>query len=257
MNQRGITSHYKLAGAVIGRLAGCILGVPVENWHPEDICSMAEQFGDDFPPRDYWTKVYYPNRSSHHGFAQRKDYSKEFMKCAPPDDDIGYTILDLLVIEKYGFDFTTEDIASVWMEKLPFAHSAEKVALANIHNHLPIDQVASVHNPYVEWIGGCIRSDGWAWVCAGHPDKAAEFAWRDAYLTHRQNGMYGEMFFAAAEAAAFVESSFEKIIEIWKCCVFMNCFVFYQRHSLFFCKFIQKCNIWNIPIKQLIIRRGF
>lgn len=204
----------KLAGAVIGRLAGCILGVPVENWHPEDICSMAEQFGDDFPPRDYWTKVYYPNRSLHHGLAQRKDYSKEFMKCAPPDDDIGYTILDLLVIEKYGFDFTTEDIASVWMEKLPFAHSAEKIALANIHNHLPIDQVASVHNPYVEWIGGCIRSDGWAWVCAGHPDKAAEFAWRDAYLTHRQNGMYGEMFFAAAEAAAFVESSFEKIIEI-------------------------------------------
>ena len=125
------------------------------------------------------------------------------MKCAPPDDDIGYTILDLLVIEKYGFDFTTEDIASVWMEKLPFAHSAEKVALTNIHNHLPINQVASVHNPYVEWIGGSIRSDGWAWVCAGHPDKAAEFAWRDAYLTHRQNGMYGEMFFAAVEAAAW------------------------------------------------------
>lgn len=213
----------KLAGAVIGRLAGCILGVPVENWHPEDISSMAEQFGDDFPPRDYWTKVYYPDRSLHHGFAHRKDYSKEFMKCAPPDDDIGYTILDLLVIEKYGFDFTTEDIASVWMEKLPFAHSAEKIALANIHNHLPIDQVASVHNPYIEWIGGCIRSDGWAWICAGHPDKAAEFAWRDAYLTHRQNGMYGEMFFAAVEAAAFAESSFEKIIEIGLSAIPYNC----------------------------------
>ena len=213
----------KLAGAVIGRLAGCILGVPVENWHPEDIYSMAEQFGDDFPPRDYWTKVYYPDRSFHHGFAQRKDYSKEFMKCAPPDDDIGYTILDLLVIEKYGFDFTTEDIASVWMEKLPFAHSAEKIALANIHKHLPTDQVASVHNPYVEWIGGCIRSDGWAWICAGYPDKAAEFAWRDAYLTHRQNGMYGEMFFAAVEAAAFVESSFEKIIEIGLSVIPYNC----------------------------------
>ena len=47
----------KMAGAIVGRLAGCILGVPVENWHTEDIRDMANQFGDDFPPKDYWKNV--------------------------------------------------------------------------------------------------------------------------------------------------------------------------------------------------------
>ena len=204
----------KMAGAIMGRLAGCILGVPVENWHPEDIRDMANQFGDDFPPKDYWKNVYYPSQQLHHGWATRKEYTRDGMDGAPVDDDTGYTILNLLVLEKYGCDFKTSDVAKIWMEYLPFAHSAEKIALENIKIGVPVDEIATKSNPYVEWIGAYIRSDAWGWSCAGNPDKASKLAWKDGILTHRKNGLYGEMFFAAVEAAAFAETSIEDVLRI-------------------------------------------
>ena len=56
----------------------------------------------------------------------------------------------------------------------------------------------------IDGLGALIRADGFGYACAGDPRKAAELAYRDAYLTHRRNGIYGEMLFAAAIAAAAI-----------------------------------------------------
>jgi ADP-ribosylglycohydrolase len=83
------------------------------------------------------------------------------------------------------------------------ACTAEHVALENLRAGILAEHAADKNNPYQEWIGADIRSDPWAYAAPGWPERAAEFAYRDAYLSHRHNGIYGAMFFSTAIAAAF------------------------------------------------------
>lgn len=192
----------KLEGAFLSRMAGCILGAPVEFWPVEKMEEWAAFIGDAFPPTDYWTEMKAPCDLRYER-STMNDYTRSRMCHVPVDDDITYTMLGLLIAEDHGLDFTTEDVGKAWLKYLPYACTAEEVALDNLRKGIPADQAADIDNPYCQWIGADIRSDPWAYLAPGYPEKAAEFAYRDAYLSHRRNGIYGEMFFAAAQSAAF------------------------------------------------------
>lgn len=193
----------RMSGAVLGRFAGCTLGVPVEGWDIDRMKDLAAYTGMPFPPKDYWTQAETP-WGVQYGRDRRVNYTRDGINGVPVDDDITYTILGLLILEKYGFDFTTADVGAYWKEYLPCACTAEKVALENLRAGIAAEHAAEKNNPYAQWIGADIRADGFAYAAAGDPALAASLGYRDAYLTHRRNGIYGEMFFAAAEAAAFV-----------------------------------------------------
>lgn len=62
--------------------------------------------------------------------------------------------------------------------------------------------------------GAFIRSEIWACLMPGHPDLAAEYAYSDASVDHFGEGVYGEIFTAAIESAAFAESDKDKLIDI-------------------------------------------
>ncbi len=192
----------KLKGAFLSRVAGCILGAPVEFDSIDQMEKWAKYNDEVFPPADYW-------KSTRNPFNLRYDksdfieYTKEGMTKVPVDDDIVYTILGLMIVEEYGNNFTTKDVGKMWLKHLPYACTAEDITLKNLKAGIDASLAADINNPFKEWIGADIRSDAFAYIAPGHPEKAASMAYYDAFLSHRRNGIYGEMFFAAAQSAAF------------------------------------------------------
>ena len=206
-------------GAWQGRSVGCALGKPVEcmgmngrQWR--DIRDYLMRRGD-WPLRDYFS-----GRGAREGELSCPLSQRENIRFMESDDDIRYTLLGLLVVERYGAAFDWREIAGLWNRLLPMelVCTAERQALLNYNLRRPETLTREFtrrhNNPCRQWIGAQIRADFWGWCCAGNPERAAEFAWRDASWTHVANGNYGEMFIAALQAAAFVESDPERLIEI-------------------------------------------
>ncbi|RKY60781.1 MAG: hypothetical protein DRP99_07140, partial [Candidatus Latescibacterota bacterium] len=205
----------RLLGALLGRAAGCVLGVPCEGMTKDEIESACRSMGVPFPLRDYWPEDPAPCRFGRpqYGTTPRRRFLRPYMRYAGADDDLAYTVLGLLILEDYGPDFSSEDVADAWLRYLPFACTAEAVALENLRRGLKPPESAREGNPYVHWIGASIRADPWGYVAAGDPELAAELAHRDAVVSHRGVGVHGEMFFAAAVAAAFVADDVEEALE--------------------------------------------
>lgn len=201
----------RMLGAWLGRAAGCMLGVPVEGWRVADMEALAGRTGMAFPPQTYWKEHPRPD-DIRYGVSRVNDYLEGRIKAIEVDDDLAYTLLGLLILERYGTGFSTTSVAEAWLDLLPMACTAEHVALENLKMGVPPSRSALKNNPFMEWIGADIRSDPWGYAAAGWPEQAADWAYRDAFLSHRHNGIYGEMFFAAAIAAAFaVESPMEAL----------------------------------------------
>src|SRR3712207_2462960 len=70
-----------------------------------------------------------------------------------------------------------------------------------------------------EQIGAQIFIDGWAMVAPGDPELAANLARRAASVSHDGEAIYGAQVVAAMEAAAFVETDINKLIDIGVACI--------------------------------------
>ncbi|GAA0932606.1 ADP-ribosylglycohydrolase family protein [Nonomuraea longicatena] len=206
----------RVLGAWQGRAAGCVLGKPVEKIPREGIREIAEATGN-WPIRGWFTAQGLPaevagrwpwnRRSAVNSLAENIDG-------IPEDDDLNYPLLALSVLERHGRAFTTEDVAKVWLDELPAGRTftAERVAYRNLLDGVEPPGTAVRRNPFREWIGAFIRADVYGWVNPGDPGTAAEYAWRDARLTHTANGVYGAMFAAAMCASSLVAGSAEEAV---------------------------------------------
>lgn len=205
----------RFLGAWQGRCAGCELGKPVEGWPRERIESYLKLIGD-WPLDDFFRAVD-PMPEGYAFHPSWPDAVRGRIRFMARDDDIDYTILGTHILKTFGPGFTTEDVGRTWLFQLPYwqVYTAERVAYRNMVNNIPLNQVATYRNPFREWIGAQIRADGLGYAAAGWPEKAAEFAYRDAALSHVKNGIYGEMWVAAMLAAAFTATEVSRDAIKW------------------------------------------
>ncbi|WP_171115224.1 MULTISPECIES: ADP-ribosylglycohydrolase family protein [Streptomyces] len=196
----------RLHAAWLGRAVGCLLGKPVEKLPLTGIRQLARAAGN-WPLSTYFTARGVPRPLlDAHPWNRRSAGTSlaEHIDGMPEDDDLNYPLLNLLLLQRHTREFTTTDVATLWLDELPAgrAFTAERVAYRNLLTGIEPPHTARHRNPFREWIGALIRADLHGWTNPGDPAAAAEQAHRDATLTHTANGVYAAMFTAAAIATA-------------------------------------------------------
>ncbi len=204
----------RLAGAWHGRIAGCMLGRPVECW-PADAIRTYLHRARAWPLDDY--VPYAPEAASpeYPITGEVRGACRGHLRGAIRDDDLDYTVLNLMLLERYGPMFTTTDVAELWLQLLPYrmVYTAEEMAYRNLVMGVPVVAAGGYRNPFREWIGARIRADVFGYVNPGRPEEAARMAYRDAVLTHRKNGVYSALATAAMVATALVSSSVREVLD--------------------------------------------
>lgn len=208
----------RVRAAWIGRVAGCLLGKPLEGMRKKPLDALLRAT-DNWPLSRYVARDEIPAdfaglNGIEPAWLEERAWIDRIDGAAPVDDDTNYTVLGLKIVEVYGVGFTPDDVLEAWMKWLPYLATctAERVAYRNAASGLTAPATATEANPFREWIGAQIRADFFGYLCPGQPESAAEMAWRDASISHVRNGIYGEMMVAAMIAAAAVTDDIETII---------------------------------------------
>ncbi|CAG7643790.1 hypothetical protein PAESOLCIP111_04556 [Paenibacillus solanacearum] len=130
-----------------------------------------------------------------------------------PNDDLDLQLVWLHALEQYGGRITAAELGQEWVEHVFFPYDEYGYALANLRRGLVAPVAGWFNNPFTHCMGSPIRSEIWAMVTPGSPELAAYYAYQDAIVDHAGGeGVYGEMFFAAIESAAFADSDRDRLI---------------------------------------------
>ena len=172
----------KILGCYNGKNAGGVLGAPFE-------CKRGTF------PVDYYTQKNIDNNP-------------------PPNDDLDLQLLWLNAVEEFGNKISPDILADYWLTYVMPVWSEYGIGKSNLKRGINPPLSGKINNYFGISNGAYIRSEIWACLAPGNPALAARYAYLDACVDHASDGVYGEMFFAALEAAAFVESDKDKLIDI-------------------------------------------
>ena len=174
----------RVYGCWQGKNAGGTLGTPLEKaWGQED-------------PFDVW---WYP----------------ELKEGGLPNDDLEMQLVWLKALEEVGPGITARDLSRYWLDHI--GYNWDEYGLSKLNLRLGLEPPVSGHhnNWFADCMGSPIRSEIWACVAPGQPRIAARYAYQDAICDHAGGeGVYGELFNAALESAAFVVQDPDLLIDI-------------------------------------------
>ena len=131
-----------------------------------------------------------------------------------PNDDLDLQLVWLNAAERYKTEVDAQILADYWMLGIVPNWAEYGVGKSNLRFGLTPPVSGKHKNSFKDSNGAWIRSEIWACLAPGHPEIAVKYAFEDACVDHADEGVYGEIFIAAIESAAFVESDKFKLIDI-------------------------------------------
>ena len=141
-------------------------------------------------------------------------YTHDLAKGVLPNDDLDLQLVWLIAAEREGRKVNAETLANYWLTYIVPDWSEYGFGKRNLRAGLLPSVSGGYENDFRESNGCWIRSEIWACLAPGRPDIAVKYAYEDAIVDHWGEGVYAEIFCAALQSAAFVESDMEKLIEI-------------------------------------------
>ena len=174
----------KVMGCWLGKNAGGTLGEPLEG-----------KFG-----QDEMFDVHWYTQLQEGGF---------------PNDDLEMQLIWLQKFLEKGPGMQAADFIDAWLDCVAYNFDEYGLSKTNMKKGL-LPTVCGWHNnEFRNCMGSPIRSEVWACLCPGRPEIAARYAFEDAICDHGGGeSVYGEIFNAVVQSAAFVISDAEKLIEI-------------------------------------------
>ncbi|QOR35386.1 ADP-ribosylglycohydrolase family protein [Clostridium sp. 'deep sea'] len=130
------------------------------------------------------------------------------------NDDITFELALLKAFDEHGKKTNSHHIAEQWVALIPFAWSAEDIALKNLRLGIYPPHSGIVSNPYREWIGAQMRGTICGMLAPNNPLLAAKIAWMDGEISHFNNGILGEVFNAVLASLAFEISDIKELIRL-------------------------------------------
>lgn len=174
----------KVMGCWLGKNAGGTLGEPWE-----------EKFG-----RDEMFHV---------------EWYKDLPEGGIPNDDLELQLIWLQKIMEKGPGIDSADLAEAWMDCIAYNFDEYGLAKENMQKGL-LPPVCGWHNnSFKDCMGSPIRSEIWACLAPGNLELAARYARMDAVVDHGGGeSVYGEIFNAVLESAAFFLSDKFKLLDL-------------------------------------------
>lgn len=132
-----------------------------------------------------------------------------------PNDDLDIQLVYAQVLADMEQPAVHRDlIARAWLDHLAFPWHEYAIGRRNVLEGIAPPHSGSFDNWFCCGEGAVIRSEIWACLAAGDPALAAAYAYEDACFDHAHDGIWAAAFMAAAQAAAFVETDLDTIIDL-------------------------------------------
>lgn len=131
-----------------------------------------------------------------------------------PNDDLDLQLVWLHHLRETGVSAVSPEILSeAWRKHVDFPYDEYAVCRRNSFYPLGTPWQGAFDNWFSECMGAAIRSELWACLAPGQPERAAGLAWNDAVCDHAGDGVQAEIFFAALQSAAFIETDTDRLLD--------------------------------------------